>query len=226
MNGKYYAICLAAVLVMLGAAMVPAGLNANLQGTANGHENNSTHAPDDNNETENETAEAAPALGGGGWFMVTVGNVIFKDTFGMSISMNASSSEFVFQGRDASVRVHSLNFTKVSFSNNNTTVSALGWCTVNGSKGFWFNLTAMDLGNRSSDMLQLRVYKDVNKTGVMDETTPTWQWTANGLGGGQIGNSSGNESNEAADNDHDDEDRSVHEDSLFRHHPDRNPHLM
>jgi hypothetical protein len=82
----------------------------------------------------------------------------------------------------------------------------MGWCTVNGNTGFWFNLTVSDNGDRSADVLQLSVYEDENGTGDMDETTPTWQWTANGLGGGQIGNAAGDEEPDDADNDSDNDD--------------------
>ncbi len=200
MNGKCYMICLAAALAMLGAAIVPAGMNATPLGVAYSHDVSSNDS--DHNETsDNDTGEASgPAIGGGGWFMVTVGNVSYKDTFGMGISGNTSvGSAFVLQGRDQSVRVHSLNFTQITFSSNNTTVNAKGWCTVNGAAGYWFNLTAMDGGNRSSDMLALAVYKDVNHTGDMNETTPTYQWVAMGLGGGHISISPGNEDHEDAD---------------------------
>ncbi len=199
MRGNYYAISLVLALVMLGAAIVPSTMSVNMLGTQQSPDDDNDQ---DQNETENETAEA-PVIAGGGWFIVKAGNFSFKDTFGMTISGNKSAgSAFVLQGRDASVRVHSLNFTMISFSANNTTVNAKGWCTVNGMKGFWFNLTAKDNGSRSHDMLSLAVFKDVNVTGVMDEKNATYMWIANGLGGGQISSTPEHqEESEGADDD-------------------------
>jgi hypothetical protein len=215
MSGKFYAISLLAVLAMLGAALAPAALHANVW-NANGKQKNlANDSQDDNdhdndNETHENETRVIPSIGGGGWFAVTVGSTTYKDTFGMFISGDSSvPSEFVLQGRDASVRVHSWNFTKISFANNNTTVNAMGWCTVNGAGGYWFNLTAMDLGDRHSDKLQLTVYKDSNNNSQMDETTPAYQWTVNGLGGGQIASASMEEfrdDSEDQDDDHEDDD--------------------
>ncbi len=228
MRGTYYALSLAAVLVMLGAAVVPASMNINLLGGAHAHDPDANDG--DHNETdENETAEAVgPVIAGGGWFMVTVGNVSYKDTFGMAIYENTSiPSSFVLQGRDMSVRVHSLNFTRIAFYGNNTTANAQGWCTVNGAKGYWFNLTAMDMGKRSSDMLMLSVYK-ANETGAVNlSAPPTYNWLANGLGGGQI--SSVPEDEEMEQSDHDADDSAVHHDSQpsvvkERHRSERHPH--
>lgn len=207
MKGKYYAICLAAAFVMLGAAIVPSTSSVIPLGQANGHGEFSNDAWEDHNETGDNETEAAHVIGGGGWFMVVVDNVSYKDTFGMSITENDSAnSSFVFQGRDASIRVHSLNFTGIDFSDNNTTASARGWCTVNGNTGFWFSLKISDNGTRSDDVFQLSVYKDKNRTGDMDEDTPTWQWIANGLGGGQIGSSAEDDEADDSDDDEVDED--------------------
>jgi hypothetical protein len=95
MNGKYYALCLAAALVMLGAAIVPSTSSVIPLGQANGHEKN--NAPDDHNETGGNETNAVPVMGGGGWFIEVASNVSYKDTFGMSISANESAhSSFVF----------------------------------------------------------------------------------------------------------------------------------
>lgn len=208
MKSRYYAMGIVAALVMIGAAYAPAALgHANLWSQQNDREDKVADAPDDqDNETAEHQSEAAPVIAGGGWFDVKVGNMTFKDTFGLFISGNASfmnASSFVLQGRDLSTRIQSVNFTEVTFSNDNKTVDAVGWCTANGSTGYWFRITATDMGNRSADVLHLWVYKDSNKNWMMDEATPTWHWLVNGLGGGQISAGGFEEPSDDMDDDHD-----------------------
>ena len=216
-----------AVVISLAAPLTLGHLN--FLGSANdhgGHEDQNDQQDndmDDENETMemNETEELVPpAAGGGGWFNVkNATGVVFKDTFGLELQGNRSlwnTSGFVFQGRDASVRIQPTNFTKINLMNmtekgkNFTMADAWGWAKANGVEGYWFHLVLVDKGNRSSDVLDLSVFKDTNKTWKMDETTPTWHWIATGLDGGMIHVVLAGEMHDEMDNDTPDE---MHEDT-------------
>ncbi len=205
---KYAIVGLLAVLVagVFVLAAVPMGSLGKVPSLVTGSDHqtpgpkhhgddNETGDVDDDNETgemEDHEANATAIAGGGGWQIVNMSGVLFKDTFGVFIGEidNVTVGEFVFQARDQGVTIHSSNFTKVEVDNtsmvNVTIVSAWGWAIYDKSVGFWFNLMLFDGGHGSKDMLKLFIYKDADHNWTMDETSPLVMWTFESLGGGNI----------------------------------------
>jgi len=197
---KFAKVGLLAVLVA-GAfvlAAVPMGtlgkvtdFGASGDHTAQGPKHNGTGA-DDKNVTDETQGNMTPIAGGGGWQLVNMSGVLYKNTFGCIVGMkdNETVGEFAFQARDQGVTIHGCNVTSVQVDNtsveNVTIVDVHGWAVYNKSAGFWFNLVLVDGGNASSDMLKLFIYKDLDGNWTMDEGTPMVQWVFEGLGGGNI----------------------------------------
>lgn len=194
---KYAFVGLLAVLIagVFVLAAVPMGSLGKVVGvgsdqhTGPKHVGNGNHTGD-NNET-GEMNDTTPIAGGGGWQIVNMSNVLYKDTFGCFIGEkeNMSVGGFVFQARDQGVTIHATNFTHVDVDNtsveNATIVTATGWALYDKSPGFWFTLVLVDNGT-AGDMLKLFIYKDLEKNWTMDETSPLLQWVFESLGGGNI----------------------------------------
>jgi len=180
---KHLAIGMVAAIGVLVAFLMPSSLAVPM-GEAVG-------SADATEETEDDdTAESSPpVVVGGGWYKAVVGDEVCKNTFGLLISGDKNYTDLsalVFHGRDADVKIISIEFTQISFFNEDSSVEAFGWCTANGETGYWFHVVAEDLGRRTLDTLGLFVYADANADGMMDEDTPAWSWETSGLGGGQI----------------------------------------
>jgi hypothetical protein len=131
------------------------------------------------------------SAGGGGWAAVNMSGTIYKDTFGVFLGLkdNLTIGGFVFQARDQGAVIHSVNLTNAkcfSSAANSSTFDVRGWATYNKAEGFWFRLVLMDLGKGSLGILDLTLYKDLNKNWMMDEQIPLLHWIFNGLGGGNI----------------------------------------
>ncbi len=195
---KYSTIGLLAVLIagVFVLAAVPMGSLGKVIGVSNdeapghGHEGKGNQTGDND---DNETASNATAIaGGGGWQVVNLSGVLYKNTFGCFIGEqdNKTVGNFVFQARDQDVTIHATNITKVNVDNtsveNVTIVSAWGWALYDKMAGFWFNLILVDGGHGANDTLKLFIYKDLDKNWTMDESTPLVQWVFEGLGGGNI----------------------------------------
>jgi hypothetical protein len=197
-NMKYAFVGLLAVLIagVFVLAAVPMGSLGKVVGVGSDQQTGPKHlgkgnqTGDHDNETEDMDNVTAIA-GGGGWQMVNMSDVLYKDTFGCFIGEqnNMSVGGFVFQARDQGVTIHATNFTHVDVDNtsveNATIVTAKGWALYDKSAGFWFTLILVDNGT-TGDMLKLFIYKDLDKNWTMDESSPLLQWVFESLGGGNI----------------------------------------
>jgi hypothetical protein len=194
---KYAFVGLLAVLIagVFVLAAVPMGSLGKVVGASEDQHTGPRHVGNGNHTGEhNETGEmnnTTPIAGGGGWQMVNMSDVLYKDTFGCFIGErdNMSVGGFVFQARDQGVTIHATNITHVDVDNtsieNATIVTATGWALYDKTAGFWFTLVLVDNGTHG-DMLKLFIYKDLEKNWTMDESSPLLQWVFESLGGGNI----------------------------------------
>jgi|GEM_PF-1691293 len=181
MNKLHALVGVLAVGILALSLGVPAAFGAVVNGS------NDSHVLKHSDRSLRSVHGSDPLALGAGWFKVENATVMTKDYFAFEFSSNQSllSYDHLFLlARDIKSAIVSTNFTMTMFVNESA--EALGWVKINNEVGFWFDLNVTDGGQKADDVFSLHVYADVNKNWVMDETTPTYTWVADGLGGGTI----------------------------------------
>ncbi|MEM3037964.1 MAG: hypothetical protein QXE45_01035 [Thermoplasmata archaeon] len=173
---------LAIVIAVLIIGSISVGTAGQMRNIVSNEDNaigvNDVKENSDNNDNDNDRSHCnASTAGGGGWFMING----FKNTFGFCLNdSDLENSSFVFQARSSMMTVHSLNFTKIVFEDDdgdgNWTAHAYGNATVKKLGNFSFHLQVTDCGKGDTDKIDLWLTSD----------NESYHWGTDGLGGGNI----------------------------------------
>lgn len=170
------ALAIAISVMMIGGIML--GTAGQTNGIASDDNNAVVNDLKENDDNDDDRPHCnASTAGGGGWFMVDG----FKNTFGFCLSdSDLENCSIVFQARSSTMTVHSLNFTKVVFEDDdgdgNWTAHAYGNAAVKKLGNFSFHLQVTDCGKGNTDKMDLWLESDDG----------SYHWGTDGLGGGNI----------------------------------------